>query len=584
MKLILGAYSQLPQGSSNEEFEALLSNQLTPLLISLYNNPDYRIVLKLSTYEFEWIEIRHPEINMLIRNLAQKGQVELLSSTYRDSLLPLIPSHELSNHIEKTTTYIRKKIGKKPRGLWCPYQIFKTSVVSVMDVSTLDYIMLSQYSATSDTVMYNKPFVMNELGKKTTVFPFDDRFSREVSEFNRSKTGLEKFLRNIKKLCSGGLMSIETIMINMDQLLFSHGSAEIYNIILGETGNRCMLPSEYLETSGLPSRYYVPDGIYGRDFKYQNFWSIHQYILKDSYLTKLFNSVNSMRDIIKTFRKNSPERNTLDYSFIRCESGCPYIPDFKYNTEIKRHVSKNMGEILDILSNSSSSFPNDLDHSPYTHLIKQKSYFADLNEKGAEISFLFFCQPKFDFLLHNSSGLYTETIRNSVTGKSTDLSNKLFICSVEDRKNTEFILSTKAESEKTNLQITKHYKFRPSSFSVDYEIENPGETRTNECTLEINLNLSMSSKSHISYEGSGEEAKTRFITLSDENYPVTASVSLSEGLDFTVKDIEHTGDTYLGEKLFYQYTQIKFRKILNLEAGEKCSFSSVFRMDVNKRR
>ncbi len=589
MKLILGAYSQLPQGASDEEFEALLAHQLSPLLTTIYNNPEYKVVLKLGNNEFEWFEKHHPEINMLIHNLANKNQVELLSSTYKDAVFSLIPTHEFAAQIEKSTTYIRKKVGKRPRGLWCPFQAFKTSLVSVMDLSALDFIMISQYSSTQNTVLYNKPFVMNELGKKTVIFPFDDRFSKEVSEAYRTKDTTERFLNSIRKIVKNTMPSFSIIMINMNQLMYCQENAEVFNILLKAGGKGCILPSEYLESHQVNIGNYFPDGIYGRDITGAPITSLSNAILKDPYLTKTFNTVNSLRDIIKSYKKNSTARTNLDYHFIRCESAFSYIPSYRFNPYTKKYVNKNFAQIFNILFQSPSQtnpieIYEDSSNVP-SKMIVQKGFSALLNQRGSSLSLLTVNVADVNLVMHNGPGLYSDLLRNNDTDKVMDLGNKVFECKKSDKKTFDYVFSTIADMEDNKVYLEKHFRFRQSSFIVEYLIENTGSKKTTNLSLETLLDISMPEKPPLTYLNVDDSSlKSKQFTLTDRSVPLTVSVINDFETEFSTKDIEHTGETYLGEKVFYQYTQIKFKKLLKLEPGERINFSSVFRVDVSRRR
>ncbi|MCR5761577.1 MAG: hypothetical protein K6F82_06270 [Sphaerochaetaceae bacterium] len=584
MKLILGAYSQLPQGSPDEEFEALLAHQLSPLLTTIYNNPEYKVVLKLGNTEFEWFEKHHPEINMLIHNLANKNQLELLSSTYKDSIFSLIPTHEYANQIEKSTTYIRKKIGNKPKGLWCPYQVFKSSLVSVMELSSLEYIIISQFSSTHNAVLFNKPFIMNELGKKAVIFPFSDRFSKEIAEAYRTKDTSEKLLNTIRKTAKSAMPSFSTVMINMNQLMYSAGNSEVFNIILKSGGKGCILPSEYLASHSVNTNFYFPDGIYGRDMNTSGINSLGHNILKDPYLTKTFNTVNSLRDVVKSYKKNSTARTNLDYHFIRCESGFTYIPEYRYNNLIKKYVSRNFAQFFNVLYQTpSQTIPvelyEDCSSSP-SKLIIQKGFSALLNPKGSTINLLTVNQADINLVMHNGAGLYTDHLRNLSTDKVVDLGNKTYECLNSDKKNYDYVFSETADLDSFRITVKKHFKFRQASFIVEYEVENSGKTAVQNTALEIILNISMPEKTPFIYD----KTQSRQFSISDKTVPLTVSIVNDTDCEFSTREVEHSAETYLGEKLFYQYTQIKFKKLLNLKEGEKIAFSSLFRIDVYRRR
>ena len=137
MKYILGVYSQLPAGSSKEEFDTLVSKQLKPLLTMVYNTSGLKLLFRLSITEYDFLETYYPEINMLINELSRRGQMEILTSSYYDVILSLIPSHERSSQIEKTTTYIRQHFSKKPRGLWFYNQVFNPTTIPVVGLCAI---------------------------------------------------------------------------------------------------------------------------------------------------------------------------------------------------------------------------------------------------------------------------------------------------------------------------------------------------------------------------------------------------------------------------------------------------------------
>ena len=231
MEYILGAYSQLPFGSPTEEYETLLAQQLKPLLTMVYRNSSIKLLLRLGISEYDYLEQNHPEVNMLINDLCRKGQLEILSSSYYDVVLSLIPTHERTSHIEKTTTYIRKNFSKRPRGLWFYNQVFNSTTVPNLSLSGLDYIVISTYNQVNGTVEATRPFYTEEMGKPALVFPIDDRFCKETADLYNSVISLEKYLASVRKLCSESTNSISTIMLNLDQLMGESGSVEVFKVI-----------------------------------------------------------------------------------------------------------------------------------------------------------------------------------------------------------------------------------------------------------------------------------------------------------------------------------------------------------------
>ena len=336
MQYILGAYSQLPFGSSSEEYEVLLSSQLKPLLTTVYQNPGYKLLFHLSASEYEYYEANHPEINMLICDLCRKGQMEILSSGYYDVVLSLLPAHERSAHVEKTTTYIRKRFTKKPKGLWCYNQIFTPSLIPMMSVSGLDYILISSYNQMVNGQLMNKPFYMDEMGKTSLVIPFDDRFSRETYDFSRGISSLDKYLADMEKLALGVSGLINTIMINLDQLAPLEGSNAVFPLLYSKLGANSTLPSVFLSQNEVKRSFYLPAGVYGRDISMGKALSINQYILENPVLSRNLGILNLLREAMRECKKNTDERKNMEKLFLKASACGLYIPEQGMSPAIRR--------------------------------------------------------------------------------------------------------------------------------------------------------------------------------------------------------------------------------------------------------
>ncbi|MBQ7643569.1 MAG: hypothetical protein IJS84_00910, partial [Spirochaetales bacterium] len=278
MQYILGAYSQLPFGSSKEEFETLVAGQLKPLLTMVYRNSELKLLFRLSITEFDYLEMYHPELNMLINDLCRKGQLEILTSSYYDVVLSLIPTHERSSQIEKSTTYIRKHFSKKPKGLWFYNQVFNPTTVPLISLSSLDYMVISTYNQVNGVEESTRPFYTEEMGKAALVIPMDDRFSRLTQDLYRGNIVLDKYLRDCTETAKATTSALSTIMINLDQLMATEGSVQVFDVLYKALGNNCTLPSIFLQDNEISRTHYLPNGIYGRDYSIGKATSINQLI------------------------------------------------------------------------------------------------------------------------------------------------------------------------------------------------------------------------------------------------------------------------------------------------------------------
>lgn len=593
MEYILGAYSQLPFGSPTEEYETLLAQQLKPLLTMVYRNSSIKLLLRLGISEYDYLEQNHPEVNMLINDLCRKGQLEILSSSYYDVVLSLIPTHERTSHIEKTTTYIRKNFSKRPRGLWFYNQVFNSTTVPNLSLSGLDYIVISTYNQVNGTVEATRPFYTEEMGKPALVFPIDDRFCKETADLYNSVISLEKYLASVRKLCSESTNSISTIMLNLDQLMGESGSVEVFKVITDTLGEKCMLPGLYLSENEVARTHYLPSGIYGRDFAIGKLTSIKQLIYDSPKLSRNYGIVNMLRDTLRDSKRNIDDRKSMEQILMKASSSSLYFPNECNNPAIARGVNKYSCEMEVALS----KVPNivipeqtdiDFDRVPES-LIAGKANIAYLSHRGAVLSRFIISSSLCDLAFHSGDGLFADSFIDERTNKEIKLAAKPYEVTSLDKKRTDFF--AKAPSMmlgKIPVNLTKRYKFRQSTVIVEIEIENLSDTRLSGFTYMNTINIALPCESDVGCpEGlikDGGSSFTQSLMVSDKSCPFSISVVLGEEADVSRTDFRQKTRTWLGDKSFYEYTQLRIKKKLSLGPYEDTRLTIGFRTEKRKEK
>ncbi len=574
MQYILGAYSQLPYGSSIDEYEALLEKQLKPLLTMVHENPNLKLLFYLSTSEYEYFEIHHPALNMVICDLCRNGQMEMLSSGFNDVVLSLLPAHERSSHVEKTTTYLRKRFTRKPKGLWCYNQIFSPTLVPVANNCGLDYIMVSSYNQMTNSVPFNKPFYMDEMGKTTIIFPYDDKFSKETLELHKGNIDLQKYLADMEKMALGVSGAINTIMLNLDQLMSVENSHEIFPLLYSKLGKNCTLPSLFLAQNEIKRSFYYTSAVYGRDISLGKALSINQYILEHPVLYRNFALLNILRESIRNCKKNTDDRKKLEALFMKASSCGLYIPNQDQVPSIRRISSKCICEIESMLFKIPGSLMPVTANLESSRLEERifvgKSSICYLNPRGAVLSRLNFIPAKYDLAMHSGEGLFADSFIDSTTGKETKLSAKVYELSNMEKVKDEFFAKGPAfEMKKVPLSLTKHIKLRQATHSVVVEVENLDTNKTLEgveyCnTLDLSLPRALEVKTMKGEVLGLEPVKTSSVFIKDPSCPFKISIGLSEEALISCKNVEQKVHTCLGDKTIYEYTQFKIRRKLSL--------------------
>ena len=591
MQYILGAYSQLPFGSPREEFETLVARQLKPLLTMVYRNSELKILFRLSITEFDYLEMYHPELNMLINDLCRKGQLEILTSSYYDVVLSLIPSHERPSQIEKTTTYIRKHFSKKPRGLWFYNQVFNPPSVPLVGLSSLDYIVISTYNQVNGTEESQKPFYTEEMGKAALVFPTDDRFNKLTSDLYRKNITLERYLNDCADCARNTNSAICTIMLNMDQLMATEGSVEVFNTLYRNLGNKSTLPSLFLQDNEISRTHYLPGGIYGRDFSIGKATSINQLIYDNPVLARNYGLVNLLREVLRDNKKVIEDRKNLDNLLMKASSSCLYFPGECENPAIRRAINRFACEIEGFLARMEvNPIPEetdiDFDRSEEYPVIG-KSNIAFLNRRGAVLSRFVVSHNLTDLALHSGEGLFCDSFINE-RGKETKLFEKLYEVTPLEKKRSDFFAATPLTLGKVQINLNKRFKFRQNTVIVEIEIENLSPDKLTDFTYVNTINLALPQTLSVACpEGEIADAQSVFtqsVMIQDKGFPFSISVVLGEEATIQRTDFYRKARSWLGDSNYYEYTQLKIQKKLSLEPFEDTRLTIGFRTEKRKEK
>ena len=597
MKYILGAYSQLPRGSSREEYETLVSRQLKPLLTMVYGNSSYKLLFRLSISEFEYLETYYPEINMLINELCRRGQMEILTSSYYDVLLQLIPSHERASQIEKTTTYIRRHFTRKPRGLWFYNQVFNPTTVPALSLAGLDYMVISTFNQVNNITESTRPFYTEDMGKVALVFPTDDRFGKLTYDLYRKTVSVDRYLSDAARMAKETSNALTTIMLNLDQIMASEGSSEVFRVLYRNLGDNCTLPGLYIQDNEVARSHYLPNGIYGRDFSIGKASSVNQLIYDSPVLSRNYGTVNMLRDVIRDGRKSIDDRKNADNLLMMASCSSLYFPQECDTPAIRRSTNRNVCEIEATLA-SMPNFPLpqetdiDFDRSK-EYLIAGKSNVSYLSRRGAVLSRFTVTSALFDLAFHNGEGLFADSFVpvNPVRGASKEirLVSKPYEVTPLDKKSTDFFAKApQILLGKSPVSVTKRFKFRQSTVIVEIEIENLSDTKLTGFTYTNTVNLALPVKCSCTVPGGelsdGSSVQCQSLVIADKGCPVTISIVLGEDLEVARTDFEQKCRTWLGDKSFYEYTQLRINKQLSLGPYEACRLSIGLRTEKRKEK
>ncbi len=180
IEIVFGTYNCLPYGTTDVEFENAYQRSYKPFLTALYKFPAFSATVHYSGILLSWLHERHPEFLMLLNDMVKRSQIELLGGAYYEPILPLIPLTDRSGQIELLTTYLRKRFGKRPRGIWIPELVWEPSLPSNLKNCGMEYTFLPDTGFVSAGIPQTDHFRLyrtEDQGKSMIVFPLLTRLT-----------------------------------------------------------------------------------------------------------------------------------------------------------------------------------------------------------------------------------------------------------------------------------------------------------------------------------------------------------------------------------------------------------------------
>ncbi len=634
--MIFGAYSQVPPGTPQKILQSLLSSVYKPVLTAIYQNPGMKVHLYLSLTVLEWFEMNHPEMNMLIADLVKKDQVELLTGPSDHAILSLLPPKDRSQQIEQTTTYIRKRFQKRPKTMWLYNQAWSPHLVSVMNLSMVDRIIISNYSQIHDSLYFNEPYLMQDIGKSIEVVPMEHRVEEYLHQLGEGKLTPAQFEDLLTLYESELRSSTSAVMVDLDALLkgasrtdsedFSTVFTTLYLRIIQPEGTDKLL-SSIPNGSLTTSKGYLPMGWYGYDSMLNSEMNVNDMFSKYEELNHLYGRMNHVSELARIHRKNKDIKKRVESLVRKAQNGAPFVRDgFAgcYRREYRQYAYRYLNEAENLLSSHEGvSYPreSDLDFDGKKEILSMsRNLLVALHSEGARVQEMNYLPTGWNYV-NTFSGYQSEAERSSlhaVTDGSyqsafhdvllpydgfdfsryskshpavTDTAHTPWETLIDEKRSQHIICNAQIK----RLSVTKEFSLKNNSLVVEYTLRNNSHSHL-KGVYATEMNLSLGTREEKSQLYSIETNKNRVIsdspfTKSISNFRIGDNVNrtiLSVACDTRFSllhlDYSHHMDTIVGREQLYQHTLFLLNWQYTMEPGESIHWTVGWRIDRRPRR
>ncbi len=113
-----------------------------PFLELLADNPEIVMTLHYSGCLLEWLEANAPDVGLLLRELVDRGQVELMTGGFYEPIMAALPERDRVGQVELLSKHLRQNYLSEPTGAWLTERVWEQDVVGSLTAAGVRYTII----------------------------------------------------------------------------------------------------------------------------------------------------------------------------------------------------------------------------------------------------------------------------------------------------------------------------------------------------------------------------------------------------------------------------------------------------------
>lgn len=177
VSLLFGVHAHQPVGNFPEVLEDAHQRCYKPFLETVYAYPAFRFALHASGWLLEWLMTHKPEDMKLLREMADRGQVEFFGAGDMEPVLAVIPYRDRMSQLAAMSDRLEQYFLQRPQGAWLTERVWEATVVPALADAGIRYVMVDDYHflcAGMPRERLNGYFSTEEDGRVLDLYPISE--------------------------------------------------------------------------------------------------------------------------------------------------------------------------------------------------------------------------------------------------------------------------------------------------------------------------------------------------------------------------------------------------------------------------
>ena len=175
--LLFGVHAHQPVGNFASVVDDAFQRCYRPFLRALSRYPEFLFSLHFSGWLFDYLAAHYPSDIKLVKQMVQRGQIELFGGGETEPVLAVIPNRDRIAQIDSLSKKLEKKLGFRPMGAWLTERVWDAAVVPALHDCGIRYVTVDDYHflcSGRDAKELNGFFSTEEDGKRLDLFPISE--------------------------------------------------------------------------------------------------------------------------------------------------------------------------------------------------------------------------------------------------------------------------------------------------------------------------------------------------------------------------------------------------------------------------
>ena len=177
VSLLLGVHAHQPVGNFPEVLDDAHARCYRPFLQTLHRYPEFRFAVHFSGWLLEMLFRKFPEDMRLLREMVERGQVEVFGGGDTEPVLAVIPARDRIGQLRTLSDRLARLTQRRPRGAWLTERVWEATVVPALADAGIQYVTVDDYHFLCAGRSVDEPagyFTTEEDGRSLDLFPISE--------------------------------------------------------------------------------------------------------------------------------------------------------------------------------------------------------------------------------------------------------------------------------------------------------------------------------------------------------------------------------------------------------------------------